>query len=203
MNNYQLKKELIRQGLKIVKGNYIRHTDIDKYIVAYTKQRNKDYLKQQLRSLGIVVHGEHVRKKDIDHLLLHEAAVWDKLKKFIKEATKKAIAAILALGLLAGTAMGKDISKKADKLAKSMNKIYTDVGSGVKVSCDSEDLRGKNFRLTCNWTDANNKTISVDWVYLGEDNQNVQLIGDESSDATPFAKDFFEVLEEKAMENMK
>lgn len=203
MNKHQLKKELTRQGLKIVKGNYIRHADIDKYIVAHTKQKTKEYLKEQLRSLGIMVRGEYVRKKDIDYLLLQEAAVWDNLKNFIKSATKKAIAAILALGLLAGTAMGKDISKKTDDLTKSMNKIYMNSGTGVKVHCKGKDLGGKNFKLTCTWTDSNSKTLGVDWVYQGEDEQNVELVGDESSDAAPFAKEFFEALEGQAMESMR
>jgi hypothetical protein len=79
MNKQQLKLELNKKGLKIVKGNYIRHIDIEKYIIASTEQKNKEYLKQQLRSVGIVVHGNYVRKKDIEYLLIHEAAVWDKL----------------------------------------------------------------------------------------------------------------------------
>jgi hypothetical protein len=54
--------------------------------------------------------------------------------------------------------------------------------------------RGKNFKLTCKWTDSSNKTAVVDWTYRGEDRQDVELGGDASSDAAPFAKDFYEAV---------
>jgi len=197
-NKIELKRQLESLGIK-VQGNYVRKKDLTNFIVTESRKQIKKELRAYLIKKGARIQGNYVHKKDLEYILEAEIS-WQKIKNFFKSIAKKTISTLLALGILAGTAMGKDVSKTMQDYAKEENKLHMTHHTGVKVKCKTEDTGGKSYDVQCTWTDANNKSATLHWSHSGSNNsssEDIDLDGDENSTANDYAKQFYNELKAK------
>ena len=158
-----------------------------KYDMIYTVNWNGRLRKEQIQS-------EVSFKQQIEA----KYAIVEKIKSFAKKATKAALGLLLSFSIFSGAAMAKNIEKDADNFGKKMTKIMMDENVDVKVDCKGKSLGGKNFQMSCKWTDGDGKAAVVNWVHTGTGDDDVTMRGSLDTEAGTFAHDFFETLKDKA-----
>lgn len=120
----------------------------------------KELFKKELRAVGVRTYLDldgksYIRKEDLEYAIavgeLIEGGFKDKLKSMTKSFLKKGIAALLGLGIFAGTAAAspeglKNAQKAAEKFDTKIETIAQDEGLNIDVETTFKETKTTVFQ---------------------------------------------------------